>query len=131
MMTDPVSDMLTRMRNAISIERPYVEMPHSQMKQGIAEALKREGFIWEVTKADGTPRASLRIDLKYGPNGEKVIQKLRRVSTPGRRVYCAVEDLPNVLQGLGTCLLSTNQGILSSREAKEKNVGGEVLCEVY
>lgn len=131
MMTDPVSDMLTRMRNAISIERPYVEMPHSQMKQGIAEALKREGFIWEVTKADGTPRASLRIDLKYGPNGEKVIQKLRRVSTPGRRVYCGVEDLPNVLQGLGTCLLSTNQGILSSREAKEKNVGGEILCEVY
>jgi small subunit ribosomal protein S8 len=130
MMTDPVADLLTRMRNAISIERPYVDVPHSQLKQSIAEALKREGFVWEVSKTDAKPRATLRIDLKYGPNGERVIQKLRRVSTPGRRVYCAVGDLPNVLQGLGTCLLSTNQGILSTREAKEKNVGGEILCEV-
>ena len=131
MMTDPVADMLTRVRNAISIERPYVEMPHSRLKQGIAEALKREGFVWDVSRMEGTPHASLRIDLKYGPNGERVIQRLRRISTPGRRVYCGVENLPNVLQGLGVCLLSTNQGVLSSREAKQKNVGGEVLCEVW
>ncbi len=131
MMTDPVADLLTRIRNAVSIERPYVEMPHSRLKQGIAEALKREGFVWEVTATEGQPRGTLRIDLKYGPNGERVIQKLQRVSTPGRRVYCGVDNLPNVLQGLGTCLLSTNQGVLSGREAKEKNVGGEVLCEVY
>lgn len=131
MMTDPVSDLLTRMRNAISIERPFVDAPHSRLKQGIAEALKREGFVWEVSVVEGAPRSTLRVDLKYGPNGEKVIQHLKRVSTPGRRVYCGVEDLPNVLQGLGTCLLSTNQGVLSGREAREKNVGGEVLCEVW
>lgn len=131
MMTDPVSDMLTRMRNAISIERPFVDMPMSNLKRGIAEALKREGFVWEVSVVDGKPRSSLRVDLKYGPNGERVIQHLKRVSSPGRRVYCGVEDLPNVLQGLGTCLLSTNQGVLSGREAREKNVGGEVLCEVW
>ena len=131
MMTDPVADMLTRVRNAISIERPYVEMPHSQLKQGIAEALKREGFVWEVSRVEGEPHPNLRIDLKYGPNGERVIQRLRRISSPGRRVYCGVENLPNVLQGMGVCLLSTNQGVLSSREAKQKNVGGEVLCEVW
>jgi len=131
MMTDPVADLLTRVRNAVSIERPYVEVPYSKLKQSIAEALKREGFIWEVTAVEGTPRGNLRIDLKYGPNGEKVIQKLDRVSKPGCRVYCGVNDLPNVLQGLGTCLLSTNQGVLSGREAKQKNVGGEILCKVW
>ncbi len=131
MMTDPVADMLTRVRNAISIERPFVEMPYSNLKQSIAEALKREGFIWDVSKVEGAPRASLRIDLKYGPNGERVIQRLKRVSTPGRRVYCGAEELPIVLQGLGVCLLSTNQGVLSSREAKQKRVGGEILCEVW
>ncbi len=131
MMTDPVADMLTRMRNAISIERPYVDIPHSQLKRGIADALKREGFVWEVSEIEGTPRGHLRVELKYGPNGERVMQHLRRISTPGRRVYCGVDGLPNVLQGLGICLLSTNQGVLSGREAKQKNVGGEVLCEVW
>jgi small subunit ribosomal protein S8 len=131
MMTDPVSDLLTRMRNAISIERPFVDVPHSNLKKGIVEALKREGFVWDLSVVEGQPRSTLRVDLKYGPNGEKVIQHLKRVSTPGRRVYCGVDELPNVLQGLGICLLSTNQGVLSGREAKEKNVGGEVLCEVW
>jgi small subunit ribosomal protein S8 len=131
MMTDPVADMLTRMRNAISIERPYVDIPFSRLKRGIADALKREGFVWEVSEIEGTPRGQLRVELKYGPNGERVMQHLRRVSTPGRRVYCGVDGLPNVLQGLGICLLSTNQGVLSGREAKQKNVGGEVLCEVW
>jgi small subunit ribosomal protein S8 len=131
MMTDPVADMLTRMRNAISIERPYVDIPHSQLKRSIADALKREGFVWDVSEVEGSPRGHLRVELKYGPNGERVIQHLRRVSTPGRRVYCGVDGLPNVLQGLGVCLLSTNQGVLSGREAKQKNVGGEVLCEVW
>ena len=101
MMTDPVADMLTRVRNAISIERPFVEMPFSLLKKSIAEALKREGFIWDVSTVEGTPRNTLKIDLKYGPNGERVIQRLKRLSTPGRRVYCGVGDLPNVLQGLG------------------------------
>lgn len=131
MMTDPVADFLTRMRNAISIERPFVDVPYSRLKQGIAEALKREGFVWDFSVVEGQPRSTLRVDLKYGPNGERVIQKIQRVSSPGRRVYCGVDELPNVLQGLGICLLSTNQGVLSGREAKQKNVGGEVLCEVY
>lgn len=131
MMTDPVADFLTRVRNAISIERPYVDVPFSQLKKGIAEALKREGFVWDCSVIEGQPRNTLRVDLKYGPNGERVIQKIQRVSSPGRRVYCGVDNLPNVLQGLGICLLSTNQGVLSGREAKQKNVGGEVLCEVY
>lgn len=131
MMTDPVADFLTRVRNAISIERPFVDVPFSQLKKGIADALKREGFVWDCSVIEGTPRNTLRVDLKYGPNGERVIQKIQRVSTPGRRVYCGVDNLPNVLQGLGVCLLSTNQGVLSGREAKQKNVGGEVLCEIY
>lgn len=131
MMTDPVADFLTRVRNAISIERPYVDVPFSQLKKGIADALKREGFVWDCSVIEGKPRNTLRVDLKYGPNGERVIQKIQRVSTPGRRVYCGVDNLPNVLQGLGVCLLSTNQGVLSGREAKQKNVGGEVLCEIY
>lgn len=131
MMTDPVADFLTRVRNAISIERPYVDVPFSQLKKGIAEALKREGFVWDCSVIEGQPRNTLRVDLKYGPNGERVIQKIQRVSSPGRRVYCGVDHLPNVLQGLGICLLSTNQGVLSGREARQKNVGGEVLCEVY
>lgn len=131
MMTDPVADLLTRIRNAISIERPYVDIPYSQLKQGIADALKREGFVWDFSVVEGQPRSTLRVNLKYGPNGERVIQSIRRVSSPGRRVYCGVKELPSVLQGLGICLLSTNQGVLSGREAKQKNVGGEILCEIW
>ena len=120
-----------RIRNALMVERPFVDIPASKVKVGIAEALQREGFIWDFELVDGEPRKTLRINLKFGPNGERVIQKIRRVSTPGRRVYTSVSNAPQVLQGLGVCILSTNQGVLSSREAKAKNVGGEVLCEVY
>lgn len=131
MMTDPIADMLSRIRNALMVERPFVDIPTSKLKVGIAEALQREGFIWDFEVIDEKPRAILRINLKFGPNGERVIQKIQRVSKPGRRVYTKVQDAPEVLQGLGVCILSTNQGVLSSREAKAKNVGGEVLCEVY
>jgi len=131
MMTDPIADMLSRIRNALMVERPFVDIPSSKLKVGIAEALQREGFIWDFEVLDEKPRAILRINLKFGPNGERVIQKIKRVSTPGRRVYAKVQDTPEILQGLGVCILSTNQGVLSSREAKAKNVGGEVLCEVY
>lgn len=130
MMTDPVADMLNRLRNAIAIERPYVDMPVSRLKVGIAEALKREGFIWDFEVIEGAPSSTLRIDLKYGPNGERVIQQLKRVSSPGRRVYSACRDLPNVLQGLGIALVSTNAGVLSNREARQKGLGGEVLCTI-
>ncbi|MBX3451283.1 MAG: 30S ribosomal protein S8 [Planctomycetaceae bacterium] len=131
MMTDPVADMLTRLRNAIRNEAPFVEMPTSRLKVGIAEALKREGYIWEFAEIEASPRNVLRIDLKYGQYGERVIQSVRRVSRPGRRVYSGGKDLPNVLQGLGITLVSTNQGILSNREARAKGIGGEILCELY
>ena len=131
MMTDPVADMLTRIRNAVAIERPHVDIPTSKLKVGIAEALQREGYIWEYEVIEGEPRDTLRLVLKYGPNGERVITKIDRHSKPGRRVYANVKGTPVVLDGLGVCILSTNKGVLSSREAKDQNVGGEVLCTIY
>ncbi|NNJ24172.1 30S ribosomal protein S8 [Alienimonas chondri] len=131
MMTDPVADMLTRIRNAVAIERPHVDIPTSKLKVGIAEALQREGYIWEYEIVEEEPRSTLRLILKYGPNGERVITKIDRFSKPGRRVYANVKGTPVVLDGLGVAILSTNKGVLSSREAKEQNVGGEVLCTIY
>ena len=131
MMTDPIADMLTRIRNAITIERPYVDMPVSKLKIALADVLQREGYIWEREVIEGKPVATLRIVLKYGPNGERVIQHISRVSKPGRRNYCPVDELPRVLQGLGITVLSTNKGLLSNREAKVQGVGGEVLCTVW
>ena len=130
MMTDPIADMLTRMRNAIRIERPQVDVPYSKIKRGIAEALQREGFIWDFEVVEQEPQGILRINLKYGPNGERVIQKIDRVSKPGCRVFCGVAKLPVILQGLGVSILSTPKGILSNREARKERVGGEVLCNV-
>jgi len=131
MMTDPIADMLTRIRNALMIERPHVDMPYSNMKAGIADVLQREGYIWDHEVLETEPSKTLRVNLKYSPTGERVIQKISRVSKPGRRVYSEARKLPEVLQGMGICVLSTNQGMLSSREAKAKNVGGEILCEVW
>ena len=131
MMTDPIADLLTRIRNAVRIERPFVDVPASKVKVAIAETLKREGYIWDHEIIEKPPQNVLRISLKYGPNGEKVIQHIRRKSKPGRRLYCQHTDIPEVLQGLGICVLSTNQGVLSNREAKAQGVGGEVLCEVW
>lgn len=131
MMTDPIADMLTRIRNALMIERPHVDVPHSTVKTGIADVLQREGYIWDYEILETEPAKTLRINLKYSPTGERVIQKISRVSKPGRRVYCESRKLPEILQGMGICILSTNQGMLSSREAKTKNVGGEILCEVW
>ncbi|MFH5804216.1 30S ribosomal protein S8 [Alienimonas sp. DA493] len=131
MMTDPVADMLTRIRNAVAIERPHVDIPTSKLKVGIAEALQREGYIWEYEIVENEPRNLLRLILKYGPNGERVITKIDRLSKPGCRVYANVKGTPVVLDGLGVAILSTNKGVLSSREAKDQNVGGEVLCTIY
>lgn len=131
MMTDPIADMLTRIRNAVHIERPFVDIPASKVKIGIAETLQREGYIWDFEIIEQEPQNILRINLKYGPNGERVIQKIDRVSKPGRRVYAGSEEIPEVLQGLGISILSTNQGVLSSREARARHVGGEILCQIY
>lgn len=130
MMTDPIADMLTQIRNAVRVERPHVDMPLSRMKRGVAEVLKREGYIWDYEVIDGEPVKQLRIELKYGPNGERVIQQIRRVSKPGRRVYSKSRDLRPVLNGLGISIVSTSQGMFSDREARNQNIGGEVLCEV-
>jgi small subunit ribosomal protein S8 len=131
MLTDPIADMLTRIRNAIRVERPHVDVPASKVKRGLADVLKREGFIWDWQEVQADPIGHLRLELKYGPNGEHVIQDLRRVSTPGRRVYRKATDLRPVLGGLGICIISTSGGVISDREARQKNIGGEVLCEVY
>jgi len=131
MMTDPIADMLTRMRNALLVERPHVDMPLSKVKAGIADVLQREGYIWDYEVIDSEPAKTLRVNLKYSATGERVIQRLTRVSKPGRRIYSESRRLPEVLQGMGICILSTNQGMLSSREAKAKHVGGEILCEVW
>ncbi len=131
MLTDPIADMLTRIRNAVAVERPHVEVPLSNLKKGLADVLKREGYIWDWQEVDGDPSSQLRLDLKYGPNGERVIQSIRRISKPGRRVYSQARELKPVLHGMGIRILSTSRGIVSDREARQKNLGGEVLCEVW
>ncbi len=131
MMTDPVADMLTRIRNAVRVERPHVDMPVSKVKCGLAEVLKREGYIWDWKTIDLKPVSQLRLELKYGPNGERVIRTIRRISKPGRRVYSRAKDLRPVLNGLGISVISTSRGVISDREARQRNLGGEVLCEVW
>ena len=133
MMTDPIADMLTCIRNAVRIERPQVELPLSKVKRGLAEVLKREGYIWDWREAqeDGAPAKQLLLQLKYGPNGERVIRHIRRVSKPGRRVYSQANSLRPVLNGLGISIISTSRGVISDREARQRNLGGEVLCEVW
>ncbi len=132
MMTDPIADMLTRIRNAVRVERPYVDIPTSRVKRGIADVLKREGFIWDWKDVaeEGAPVDQLRVELKYGPNGERVIQTIKRISKPGRRLYTRSRELRPVLGGLGISIISTSKGVISDREARRDNVGGEVLCEV-
>jgi small subunit ribosomal protein S8 len=131
MMTDPIADLLTRIRNAVHVERPFVDVPSSQIKVALVEALKREGFVWdhEIVEVDG--HKVLRVSLKYGPNGEHVIQHISRVSKPGCRVYLAAKNMRDIRQGTGISVLSTSRGVLSNREARRQGVGGEVLCEVW
>ena len=131
MMTDPIADMLTRIRNAVRVEKPFVEMALSKVKRGMAEVLKREGYIWDFDEVEAQPARQLRIHLKYGPNGERVIQHLQRVSKPGRRIYRGSDDLRPILNGLGISILSTSRGVVSDREARQKRLGGEVLCEIW
>ncbi|WP_417393696.1 30S ribosomal protein S8 [Gimesia sp.] len=131
MMTDPIADMLTRIRNALQIERPYVDIPASKIKVAIAGALQREGYIWDFEEIENSPQNILRVNLKYGPNGERVIQKIYRESKPGRRNYQDLRSMPEVLQGLGVSILSTSKGVLSNREAKQQGVGGELLCTIW
>jgi small subunit ribosomal protein S8 len=130
MMTDPIADMLTRIRNANAIQRKSVSIPASRLKVGIAEVLKTEGFIAGYQVVESEPFSSLVVELKYGPDGEDVIRSIDRVSKPGCRSYTGVKDMPRVLRGLGIYVLSTPRGVLSDRAARKENVGGEILCKV-
>jgi small subunit ribosomal protein S8 len=131
MMTDPIADMLTRIRNAVRIEKSQVELPLSKVKKGVADVLKREGYIWDWSEIEAAPSNLLKLELKYGPNGERVIRHIKRVSKPGRRVYSRARDLKPILQGLGISVVSTSRGVVSDREARQRNLGGEVLCEIW
>jgi small subunit ribosomal protein S8 len=128
-MTDPISDMLTRIRNAHSALLPSLEMPHSKLKESIAGILKKEGYIGEVT-VEGKPLKKLKLKLKY--QGKKgVIEGLRRVSSPGLRRYVGATEIPRVRGGLGTAIVSTSQGVMSGTQARKNNLGGELLCYVW
>ena len=130
-MTDPIADMLARLRNANSAYHDAVAMPHSKIKAGIAEILKQQGYIGSLHVEDATVGQSLVLDLKYGPSRERSIAGLRRVSKPGLRVYAKSTALPKVLGGLGVAILSTSAGLLTDRQAAKMGVGGEVLAYVW
>jgi small subunit ribosomal protein S8 len=131
MMTDPVADMMTRIRNANANRSKTVSMPASTIKVGIAEILKQEGFIGDYMVEPQKPSSVLRLNLKYGEYGEQVIRKIERVSKPGRRVYSSSKELTPVLRGMGIQILSTPKGIVSDKTARMENLGGEILCKVY
>lgn len=129
-MTDPIADMLTRIRNALQARHETVEIPASKEKTAIAEILKNEGFITDYT-VTGEVKKTMTITLKYGPNGEKVISGLKRISKPGLRAYAKVDSIPRVLNGLGIAIISTSEGMMTDKEARAKHVGGEVLAYVW
>ena len=130
-MTDPIADMLTRIRNGIMVERETVNMPSSRIKIGIAEVLNKEGFIKEFKEISDEKQGILRVYLKYGPLNQKVISHIKRESTPGRRLYKGVEDIGRVLNGIGISIFSTSKGILSNKECRAHNIGGEHICTVW
>lgn len=132
-MTDPIADMLTRIRNGITSRHDRVEMPSSKLKVEVAKILKAEGFVsnYKVVQEEGKAQATLRVYLKYSDDGEPVIHGIERISRPGRRVYRGKEDIPQVLGGLGLAIVSTSKGVLSGAEAARTGVGGEVLCQVW
>jgi small subunit ribosomal protein S8 len=131
MLTDPVADMLTRIRNANRAMHDKVEMPTSRMKEEIARILKEEGYIKDFSVKKGESFDTLLIELKFGRNRERVLTDLKRVSKPGRRVYARKDRLPRVLGGLGTAILSTSSGLVTGRTAQERGVGGEVVCFIW
>jgi small subunit ribosomal protein S8 len=133
MMTDPIADMLTRLRNANTAFHDEVFMPSSKQKEALARILEREGYItgFEVENDETRPGRQLKIVLKYTPDRKRTISGLRRVSKPGLRVYSKADGVPRVLGGMGIAILSTNQGLMTDREARKRRVGGEVLCQVW
>ncbi|MBN6204903.1 30S ribosomal protein S8 [Ralstonia pickettii] len=130
-MTDPIADMLTRIRNANTVKHEKLELPASKIKQEIADILKREGFVKDYEFIEDNKQGVLRIFLKYGVNEERVITGIKRISKPGLRVYAKADEVPRVLNGLGIAIVSTSKGVLSDKEARNQSVGGEVLAYVW
>ena len=130
-MSDPLADMLTRLRNAVMVKFDSVEMPLSSEKIDIAKVLKDEGYILDYQVKKDNVQGSLKIDLKYGPNKESVITGLKRISKPGLRKYTKVSDIPKVLNGLGIAIISTSKGVVTDKTARALNSGGEIICEVW
>ncbi len=130
-MTDPIADMLTRIRNGNMVGHEKVDIPGSRVKHAIADILKSEGYIRDTEFIRDNKQGTIRVHLKYGPNNERVITGLKRISKPGLRVYAGSEELPRVLGGLGIAIVSTSHGIMTDREARKNKVGGEVLCYVW
>ncbi|EGK09757.1 30S ribosomal protein S8 [Kroppenstedtia eburnea] len=130
-MTDPIADMLTRIRNANQVRHESLEVPASKLKREIADILKREGFIRDAEYIEDGKQGVLRIFLKYGPNNERVITGLKRISKPGLRVYANNNEIPRVLRGLGIAVLSTSKGVMTDKEARQSRVGGEVLAYIW
>ena len=131
MITDPIADMLTRIRNALVARHESVEMPSSKMKKAIAEILTQEGFINGFEIVEGEVQSVMKVNLKYGPNNEKVISGIKRISKPGLRVYANSENLPVVLNGLGIAIVSTSKGVMTDKKARAAHIGGEVLAYVW
>ena len=130
-MTDPIADLLTRIRNANSVRHEVVEVPSSTVKKAITNILLQEGYLKEIEEYNDGVVPMLRLSLKYGSNKERVITGLKRISKPGLRVYCKKDEVPKVLNGLGVALISTSKGILVDREARKAGLGGEVICYVW
>jgi small subunit ribosomal protein S8 len=130
-MTDPIADMLTRIRNANMVRHEKLEVPASKIKKEVAEILKREGFVRDFELIEDNKQGIIRIFLKYGANNERVITGLKRISKPGLRVYAKTGEVPRVLNGLGIAIVSTSQGVFTDKEARAKQVGGEVLAYVW
>lgn len=130
MWSDPIADMLTRIRNAVRVRSREVRVPASNLKAGIAEVLRQEGYVRGFERIDDGRQGFLRIELKYGPTGQPLIQEIQRGSKPGRRDYRKVDELPEVLNGLGIAIISTSRGVMSDRQCREARVGGELLCTV-
>ncbi len=132
-MTDPIADMLTRIRNANTAMHDDVSMPSSNLKEALAKLLEKEGYIsgYTIRDADGRPGRTLTIDMKYSADRQRVISGVRRVSTPGLRVYTKADRIPRVLGGLGVAIVSTSKGLMTDREARKRRMGGEVLCYVW
>ncbi len=131
MVTDPIADMLTRIRNALIVKHETVEVPASNVKRAIARILLEEGYIKDFTEIDDGKQGILKITLKYGPNKQRIITGLKRISKPGLRVYVKKDEIPKVLGGLGIAIISTSKGVMTDKQARKEGLGGEVLCYIW